>query len=368
MARMQQSWEIKLGFFQALVLLAVVVLSLLCAFYLGLFSGRNVGYEDALAANTSQLARLPISVEAETEEDDERAVSEVYSKLKEPSSKSIDGKRESVTTEHNLAAIKTTDLAPLVDDLIPLPQADTGSAIVSDVGGKLEERGDDASNGNEQFALNKNNLAEIDQAQIAKDKRASLFYDRVPSDTSGPKLGTLLEKQETQKPNVQKELEKPRVGVEVAPDLTQGNVADRGKQVVTANSTGKVTGRLSADVGFVRQTQESDRGEPESLKVMKEEPVSINNEGESSFVKSILPNGWFAQLAAPKQVADADSLAKQLRDSGFPVVIEKTVVRGEEYYRVLCGPEEKREHAEILINQLKRESYIKAEPFLRRVN
>ncbi len=369
MARTQQSWEVKLGFFQALVLLAVVVLSLLCAFYLGLFSGRNVGYEDALAANTSQLARLPISVEAKTEEEDERAVSEVYSKLKESSSKSVEGKRESVSTERNLAAIKTTDLAPLVDDLIPLPQADTSSAIVSDVDGKLEERSDDASKGNEKFALNKNkdDLAKINQAEIAKDKRASLFYDRVPSDSSGPKLGTLLEKQGTQKPNDQKKLEKPSV-VEVAPEVSQDNVADRGKQVVTASSNGKVTGRISADVGFVRQTQESERGEPDSLKDMKEERVSINNEKESSFVKSVLPNGWFAQLAAPKQVADADFLAKQLRDSGFPVVIEKTVVRGEEYYRVLCGPEEKREHAEILINQLKRESYIKAEPFLRRVN
>ncbi|MBN8550818.1 MAG: SPOR domain-containing protein [Deltaproteobacteria bacterium] len=46
-------------------------------------------------------------------------------------------------------------------------------------------------------------------------------------------------------------------------------------------------------------------------------------------------------------------------------MIEVARVRGDEYYRVLVGPEQNRDRAQRLVGQLKRESYIHGDPFLR---
>jgi hypothetical protein len=42
-------------------------------------------------------------------------------------------------------------------------------------------------------------------------------------------------------------------------------------------------------------------------------------------------------------------------------------VRGEEYYRVLVGPEQNRVHADRLVGQLRSERYLAAPPFIRQV-
>jgi cell division septation protein DedD len=84
-------------------------------------------------------------------------------------------------------------------------------------------------------------------------------------------------------------------------------------------------------------------------------------------VKQVLPPGYFAQVAAPKRLQEAQDVARRLKRSGFPVVIETAHVRGEDYYRVLVGPEDGKVQAERLVDQLKRESYLSGTAFLRRV-
>ena len=75
----------------------------------------------------------------------------------------------------------------------------------------------------------------------------------------------------------------------------------------------------------------------------------------------------FFQVAAPGKLDDANNLAKKLKESGFPVVIETANIRGQEYYRVLVGPEDEQRYSQTMVQQLKRESYLRGDPFLRRV-
>jgi cell division septation protein DedD len=88
---------------------------------------------------------------------------------------------------------------------------------------------------------------------------------------------------------------------------------------------------------------------------------------DSDFVKRVVPSGYFAQVAAPKNLSDAESVARKLKKSGFPVIVEVANVRGEEYYRVLVGPEQNRVHADRLVGQLRSERYLAAPPFIRQV-
>ena len=80
-----------------------------------------------------------------------------------------------------------------------------------------------------------------------------------------------------------------------------------------------------------------------------------------------MPSGWFAQVAAPRRSDDANFLARQLRKSGFSAIVETAKVNGQEYYRVLVGPERSREQTNRLVKQLMREPYMQGDPFPRYV-
>lgn len=97
-----------------------------------------------------------------------------------------------------------------------------------------------------------------------------------------------------------------------------------------------------------------------------EKPAATKTqERPTGLIRDKIPAGWFAQVAAPRRAQDANALAGRLKASGFAVMIEVARVRGDEYYRVLVGPEQNRSQAERLVGQLKRESYIQGEPFIR---
>jgi cell division septation protein DedD len=93
----------------------------------------------------------------------------------------------------------------------------------------------------------------------------------------------------------------------------------------------------------------------------------VEEASASPLVKKVLPPGYFAQVAAPKKLAEAEGVAKRLKRSGFPVVIESTSVAGQSFYRVLVGPEDNRVQADRLVSQLKSESYVAGDPFIRKV-
>jgi cell division septation protein DedD len=93
-------------------------------------------------------------------------------------------------------------------------------------------------------------------------------------------------------------------------------------------------------------------------------PTKTNGAGITLGVKE---KGWFAQVAAPKTKSEADGLAAKLRSNGFRVSIETANIKGDQYYRILVGPEDNRTQAENLIGQLKRESYLSGAPFIRAI-
>lgn len=88
---------------------------------------------------------------------------------------------------------------------------------------------------------------------------------------------------------------------------------------------------------------------------------------ESGFLKAKLQPGWYVQIAAPESLTEANKLAGNLRESGFPVSVEKAMVRNQNYYRVLVGPEDNSAQGERLLQQVRREKAVMGQPFLRMV-
>ena len=109
------------------------------------------------------------------------------------------------------------------------------------------------------------------------------------------------------------------------------------------------------------------RPTPQPTEKPKPTPTSKPAPQAENLVKSVLATGWYAQIIAPKSQTEAEAMARKLKGAGFAVVIENALVRGENYYRVLVGPEDNRTQAERLIAQLKREPAVKSEPFIRMV-
>ena len=105
------------------------------------------------------------------------------------------------------------------------------------------------------------------------------------------------------------------------------------------------------------------KNNPEKLELSKKETVEV--EPGSIYLRNQIQVGWYSQIAAPQSLQDANGLAGKLHSSGFPVAIERAQVRGQVYYRVLVGPEEDRVKGERLLGQVKRESYLVGQPFLR---
>jgi septal ring-binding cell division protein DamX len=91
-------------------------------------------------------------------------------------------------------------------------------------------------------------------------------------------------------------------------------------------------------------------------------------ESKGGLVRRTLPLGYFAQVAAPKKLAEAEGVAKRLKKAGFPVLVESATVNGQGFYRVVVGPEDNKEQVDRLVKQLQKESLAgSSKPFIRRV-
>ena len=73
------------------------------------------------------------------------------------------------------------------------------------------------------------------------------------------------------------------------------------------------------------------------------------------------------QIAAPRQLPDAQELARKLRSAGIPVLIEGARVRGDEYFRVIAGPVKERADADKMLSKVKSQSFVRGDPFIRAV-
>lgn len=354
-------WELRLGIMQIVVMVGVVTGCMAFAFALGFFSGRSVGFESALASNISSSAKIPIAAEpnggAAPGDAAEQAVSEVYAKL---SDKTVNHEK----TEESLGALPDDGVPELgsikeADHPVALPEEsdettqDTTKALAPEVA-KAAHAADEVWDRSEKnVADTEKHPTEAGVKVLGKESEAA---KEAAHDSGTSDAGKFIDGDSS----VTAEAPKKEAKV-----IESKLATDTSKTQITKPEAVKPAPEKSVEKAVVAAVA------PKEKEIVKPAPVEVkpskSDAGPEIKRGTIPPSGWFAQVAAPNKAADADSLASKLRSAGFPVVIENAQVRGEAYFRILVGPEVNRKQAEVLIGQLKRESYIQGEPFLRAV-
>ena len=299
-----RQWEIRLGVAHVVSLLGLVTGSMACSFYFGFFTGQDTGFERAYAAGIANAPRLPIALSELPPGGSKEAVSEVYARLHDDHARA--------DSADNTADVRLGDSQELVD-IKPLEAVKIAD---EDMPSEPSER-----------------AAAATENAHSRGAASTREVTRVNQDVSrgGATLGGLIEKQ--------------------------------------APSTARSDQSLSAPIIQMKKNEivsNSRSSEPVPAKIVAKSDSKAGKE-DAGMVRTVLPKGWFAQIAAPSKRNDAEALAKQLKASGFPVVIENANVRGQEYFRVLVGPEQTRAQGDRLVAQLKRERSVVGDPFLRLV-
>jgi len=304
--RTVHNWELRLRLTQVLVLTGAVTGGMACSYYLGFFSGREIGVQLALANSAVNVARLPVIPPLQREEGEEDT-SEVYAKLNAEKALDITPNSQGENGEEvpELTTIQTTaEGQPVVTH--PQPE-DTTSATPES--------------------------PSFDPELVAK--------------AAGGDPATLTPEPAEPKAGENKVVE-PKAGETKPPE-------EKTKEV-------KKEEKKKEDK---KEEKKEAKLEPKLTPPAKKEPepgLRIDQKETNA-----LPRGWFAQVAARQKEGEARQIAERLRSSGFPVVVESADVNGERYYRILVGPEDSKPTADRLVGQLKREPYIQGNPFVRAV-
>ncbi len=329
-----RGWEIRLGPLQVVVWLGLAFGGIFGSYSMGFFSGRYVGFEAARTASGVEVPKLAL-----TDSIPERSPKEwdnVYGKLggsavvgqddatsvtappkggekKTAESKAPDQRIVKAVQEmqqESAAVDRETSPSVVKKDLL----SDTDSIFTEDVGGGAlvdESPSKEISGkGGEVRVLGR----ELD----ALEGTTTTGVEQVQGKGSAPEVVT-------KEPQVKEAVAKKVASVEgseVAPAMPQ-----------------KPAGEVK-------------------LKEPTKEKISV--------VKR-LPRGYFAQVAAPKTRAEAEELARKIRKSGFPVVVEDNSTGRSPFYRVMVGPEDNKVQADRMLGQLKREKYLNGKAFIREV-
>lgn len=391
--------EIKLGMIQLVSMLGLIIGSMAFAFYIGLFSGQKAGFEQALEESMANAARLPIDAEDMDHEISDEAVSDIYAKLGDRQARPRDGEDERSAPVPALDKIHTTETAPIVveeseeleeprveDDPLLSGLAASGDTKKGDKArvrllGKvieedLEKKVDDHKVVDESSGIN---IVKEER----KEKQESLKVAR-NNLASKVTLGSVRNSSEERTKENLASVNKKQLVAEKATNIINQPKAIRNKnekreelrvkKVTVAERKPKQELKVAANTNKpsnnirtqYQDTAKLSKPEPSRPKTTIEQKKSVSGAEQKQFYSGRgVPKGWFAQVAAPREMSDARSLAGQLKGSGFPVSIERARVRGQEYYRVLVGPENSRQLAQRLIQQLKREPYLTGDPFIK---
>jgi cell division septation protein DedD len=315
---------------------------MLCAFYLGLVSGQKAGFETAQSINLASVAKLPVP-DQYREEDLEAVASDVYAKLGS-------GKETPAPVAEEGVEVKAepVDLTPIETKKVARPaKEDKEAAIVDDT-----EAGTQANKDIIRI------LSEPPSKKSANSKKAEAKKEATAT------LGSLLD-ESSEGEIVVEDKRKPEVDGDISTE----------KSVLASLSKDPVVVKPAAKI------------EPVKKEVVKEAPAKIVEKKVETPVRkvevketkvapklkeqpkpkatTVISKGWYAQVAAPSRKEDAVILTQKLKNSGFRATVETANIRGEEYYRVLVGPEEEKRYSQTMVDQLKREPFIKGVPFLR---
>lgn len=314
MGREGVRWELKLNLVHTVVVVGVVTGSMVAAFGFGYLSGERVGYDRALSSSLANTARYPIAGDAYGSDVSPESVSDTYAQLNQKGTERPDAAAQKNDVPE-LASIKRTTEAPVIEDL--------AAVLINDDAKKKGEKGE-------------------------------------PKGALG--MGALegVEDSKGKEPSREKEIKEP--------GETLGSLAKKGEQpsaAVVQNPVERKTVKPEPVKAAATETKAA------AQPAEKKPAASMPAETKTAALKPQPPakrpvsSGWYAQIAAPAKLADADRLANQLKQSGFPAVVETAQVNGQEYYRVLAGPEKSKTMADRLVTQLSREKELRSKPFAR---
>ncbi len=325
-------WEIRLGTLQVAVWLGLAIGACVGGYFVGFFSGRYVGFESARQSSSGDIPKLP----APEMFADASAVSpnRVYDKLKAP--------------------------AVLPDSIGPRASAKMG---------EVAKVGDNSNRGE---VLDSGEAKRLAQGGAVTDQIPSLAGtdDEIFSETArGEQLiigsddgidGGLDDRVDEPRPSSVRMLGK--VDAADAPEA-------RGTSVAAAAVLDQRIANARSEVAKTVEKEVAGKQDKKSVSdTTNSGAVALKQSDNGNLVRKILPPGYFAQVSAPKKLAEAEAVAKKLKRSGFPVVVESASVNGQSFYRVLVGPEENKVQAERLVGQLQSESFLAGKPFIRKVN
>ena len=345
----QQGWEVRLGRLQVSVWLGLAIGAIVGGYFVGFFSGRYVGFESARESSAGEVPKLP----APEMFANNAALNPngVYDRLKAPAIlKEANGPRASVKLtdpeEIREAAAPTqkitiSDLtADSNDSSAHEVSAARGAKVAKVQGADGEEIFDDSSSGGE-LIIGSDDV-------LPGDKEP----ERVPP--SVRMLGGTAEKGTASRENV------------AAMALLDERIANARSEASRLEQRKDIEASIkSAPADEKRAARELGKLGDAELSNLTDKPAT--KEDNKGLVRKVLPPGYFAQVAAPKKLSEAEAVAKKLKRSGFPVVLESASVSGQSFYRVLVGPEENKVQADRLVSQLQGESYVASKPFIRKV-
>ena len=337
-------WELKLSSVHAIILVGLITGSMVASFYLGFLAGERTGFESGQEASTVHTARIPIP-DREMVSSNEGFVSEdVYDQLAAaPKAGSAHA------AEDDLPALGKIESAPaknLADRLAPIPDAGAFNAG--------ENEAIEAAQNLNSFTSPK--IAGKADAKASADEKILSANQRLGG--GGPVVGAGL----------------GDLNIKSAPSraLAGSTLGALDEPRIFPYSGAEETLKRPAPTAVAALPQVATIPIPKVTAVATPAPKLANKsvvappdaESPAAVLRTILPKGWYAQVAAPRKIAEAQALAMKLKRSGFPVLIERASVRGEDYFRVVVGPEKDRVQVDRLIGQVRREGF---EPFPRAV-
>ncbi len=318
-----QSWELRLGRLQVVVWLGLALGSICGAYCIGFFSGRYVGFETGREVTGVEVAKLPtgdVFPESSPQSQDK-----IYDKLNSPAVMADGGEAQDAAVARGGMNQKTPRLLDEKAD-VAVAKAPGGSAARQEQPSGNDTAREDLVNFFGEDAVGSELIIGSDAGpDVAKpSENVRMLGGSKPSEVAKADAKTL-----------------PTTGV-VSKDKAVDALLD---ERIAKARVESAKDALSSD-GAVEAPKKSDA---------------------ASMVRKVVPSGYFAQIAAPKTLNEAEAIAKKLKRSGFPVVVEPTAVAGQSFFRVLVGPEENKVQADRLVSQLKGESFISGTPFIRKV-
>ena len=349
------SWELRLNAWQSFSFAVVMGLALFVSYYFGILAGQQVGFESARSVTTFDSPKLLIPETSPEQSPD--AGLDIYARLSSP---------------------RTTE----TKEIEPLPELGGVEENKVEENSVQENRVQDSSSTNSIESASKTEATEqIEMAGASEVEPKAADAIKVaalppPSDKQQELPAVPAEEPEQQV--IEQLVQEPKPEQKVV--LKQTGAAEKLEKKEEAISIASKTTEVAP---LEHKRADTQVGEPSEkvTSVLSNPPIEYANSQASTQsiaqsqqrarlgqptkrVRSISA-GWYVQVAAPAREVDAHRLRATLRSSGFRSVIQQSKLGSQNSYRVLVGPEENRQHANILVKQLERERYLKGQPFLK---